>query len=177
MTENVTKLPIEKTKQAATAPAPGWSTFDGLRQEINRLFDDFNSLAWPIPLRHAMPSLDLSRDKGWPVAPAMDMTEADGHYAITAELPGMDEKNVEVKVANGILTIKGEKKEEKEEQNKDYHLSERRYGSFQRSFRIPEGVDPDAIAAEFSKGLLTIRLPKSQTARNNEKKIEVKAGG
>jgi HSP20 family protein len=108
-------------------------------------------------------------------APAVDVAESEKAYEITAELPGMDEKNVEVKVANGVLAIKGEKNEEKQEEKKDYHLSERRYGSFQRSFRIPEGVDAEKIDANFSKGLLTVKLPKTAEAVKNEKKIEIKA--
>ncbi len=79
-------------------------------------------------------------------------------------------------LANGALTIKGEKKEEKEEKGKDYYLSERRYGSFARSFAVPEGVDIDKIEATFSKGVLTIKMPKTAEAQKNEKKIEVKAG-
>jgi HSP20 family protein len=73
-----------------------------------------------------------------------------------------------------MLTIKGEKKEEKEEKQKDYYLSERRYGSFQRSFAVPEGVDTDKIEANFFKGLLTVKLPKTAEARRAEKKIAVK---
>jgi HSP20 family protein len=93
----------------------------------------------------------------------------------SAELPGMDEKDIEVKVSNGTLTIKGEKKEEKEERDKDFYLSERRYGSFARSFEVPAGVDPAHIEARFAKGVLTVTLPKSPEAKQNEKKIEVKA--
>ena len=73
----------------------------------------------------------------------------------------MDEKNIEVKFADGVLTIKGEKKDEKEEKKKDYYLSERSYGSFQRSFQVPDGVDTDKIEATFKKGVLTVALPKS----------------
>ena len=88
-------------------------------------------------------------------------------------MPGIDEKNVEIKVANQTLTIKGEKKEEKEE--KDYYLSERRYGSFQRSFQIPDSVDAGKIEASFAKGLLTVKLPKTTEAQKVGKKIEIKA--
>ncbi|TGR62065.1 Hsp20/alpha crystallin family protein, partial [Mesorhizobium sp. M2D.F.Ca.ET.223.01.1.1] len=89
----------------------------------------------------------------WPVAPAMDLAEKAAAYEITAELPGIDEKNVDIKLANNVRTIKGEKKEEKEEKEKDYYLSERRYGCFQRSFRLPEGVNADKIDASFTKGI------------------------
>ena len=107
--------------------------------------------------------------------PAVDIAETDKAYEITAELPGMDEKNIEVKFADGVLTIKGEKKEEKEEKKKDYYLSERSYGSFQRSFQVPDGVDTDKIEATFKKGVLTVTLPKSAEAQKAAKKIDVKA--
>ena len=97
--------------------------------------------------------------------PTVDVSETDKAYEITAELPGMDEKNVEVKVANGVLTIKGEKQDEKEEKKKDYHMRERSYGSFERSFQVPDGVDADKIEANFKKGVLTVILPKSAEAK------------
>ena len=83
----------------------------------------------------------------------------------------MDEKNVEVKVANGVLTIRGEKQDEKEEKKKGYHMRERSYGSFERSFQVPDGVDADKIEANFRKGVLTVILPKSAEAQKAEKKI------
>ena len=87
----------------------------------------------------------------------------------------MDEKNIELKVSDGMLSITGEKSEEKEEKKKDYYLSERSYGSFERSFRIPEGVDADKIEASFKNGVLTVTLPKKAEAQKPEKKIAVKA--
>lgn len=98
--------------------------------------------------------------------PAFDFVEKNAEYEITAELPGIDEKNIEIKLSNHLLTIRGQKSESKEENDKDYFLSERRFGSFQRSFRVPEGVDTDRIDANFSKGLLTLHLPKSAEARS-----------
>jgi HSP20 family protein len=87
----------------------------------------------------------------------------------------MDEKNIEVKVVDGGLTIKGEKKDEREEKKKDYYLSERSYGSFERYFRLPESVDADKIEASFKNGVLTVTLPKKAEALKPAKKIEVKA--
>ena len=107
--------------------------------------------------------------------PAVDVAESDRAYKVHAELPGIDEKNVEVKVTDGVLTIKGEKQEEKEEKKKDYYLSERSFGSFQRAFQIPNGVDLDKIEANFKKGVLTVTLPKSTEAQKAEKKITVKS--
>jgi HSP20 family protein len=106
----------------------------------------------------------------------VDIAEKDKGYEITAELPGMEESDIDVKYADGVLTIKGEKKEEKEEKKKDYYLSERRYGSFQRSFQVPENVAADKIDAKFANGVLTVRLPKSAEAQKNEKKIAINKG-
>ena len=115
------------------------------------------------------------RELTWTTTPAMDVAETDKAYEITAELPGMSESDVEVVAANGVLTIKGEKKEEKEEKKKDYYLSERRYGSFERRMQIPEDVEADKIEAAFKKGVLTVTLPKKPEAQKPAKKIEVKA--
>jgi HSP20 family protein len=109
-------------------------------------------------------------------SPAVDITEGDAAYKVTAELPGMSEKEIEVVVSGGMLTLKGEKRQEKEKKEKNFYLSERSYGSFQRSFYVPDGVDRDKIAADFSKGVLTITMPKSAKAMEQQKKIEVKAG-
>jgi len=110
----------------------------------------------------------------WP-KPAVDVIESEKAYEITADLPGMDEKNIEIKVTDGVLTMKGEKQEEKEEKKKDYYLQERSFGSFQRSFELPESVDLDKIEASFKKGVLTVKLPKKAEAQKPAKKIEVKA--
>jgi HSP20 family protein len=104
----------------------------------------------------------------------VDVVETEKEYQITAELPGLSEKDVEVVVADEILTIKGEKKEEKEEKAKNYYLSERRYGAFKRSFQLPSGVDADKIEAGFQNGVLTLTLPKTPEAQKSEKKIAIK---
>lgn len=175
MAENATKLPVGKDKKTSAATEP--SPFESLRREVDRLFDQFNLSDWRLPFGRGTAGFELAWPKAdWQIAPAMDLVEKDGKYEITAELPGIDEKNVEIKLSNGTLTIKGEKSEEKEEREKEYYISERRYGSFHRSFRIPEGVDADKIEASFGKGVLTVTLPKSPQARQNEKKIKVKAG-
>ena len=164
-----TRLPV-KTEKSSTSPA-AWTPFESLRREIDRLFDDFDG-GFFRPFRR--PLFDVIPAK-WPTAPAVDFTDTENAYELTAELPGIDEKNVEVKVANGILTIKGEKQEEKEEKKKDYYLHERNYGSFERSFQVPEGVDTDKIDANFKKGVLTVTLPKKPEAQKTAKKIDVKA--
>ena len=105
--------------------------------------------------------------------PAIDVTETDGQIEITAELPGLEEKDVQVNVADNVLTIRGEKKAEKEDKQKDYHVVERSYGSFYRAFELPAGVDADKIKADISKGVLKVTVPKP--APKQAKKIDVKA--
>jgi HSP20 family protein len=107
--------------------------------------------------------------------PAMDVTEDADGYKVTAELPGMDEKEIEIALTDETLTIKGEKKLEKEETDKDHYLSERSYGEFRRSFALPENIDPDKVAASFTKGVLTVTLPKTVAAKAEPKKVAVKA--
>lgn len=169
-----TKLPV-KTESKLPAPTMGggWAPFDALRREIDQVFETFGLGALRLPLAHSVEAA-WPRGTGWSLAPAMDVVEKDKEYEITAELPGLDEKDVEVKVANGTLTIKGEKKETREEREKDYYLSERRYGSFLRSFRVPEGVSADKIEATFAKGVLTVKLPKTAEAQA-ETTVPVKA--
>jgi len=175
MAEAITKLPVKTEEKKPTVPRP-WAPFESLRREVDRLFEDFGG-GWPGPFRRSV--FDVapfwSREPTWAAAPAVDIAETDKVYEITAELPGMDEKNIEVKFADGVVTIKGEKREEKEEKKKDYYLSERSYGAFQRSFQVPDGIDADKIEAKFQKGVLTVTLPKSVEAQKAEKKIAVKA--
>lgn len=175
MADTAAKLPIAKDTQPAKAPERLWHPIETLRTEIDRLFDDFGSFGLRAPLRRAMSNFDLLPRGDWSFSPAFDMTEQDGHFEITAEIPGIDEKNIELKVTDGVMTIKGKKSEEKTTEEKDYHLSERRYGSFLRSFDLPGSVDTDKIEASFAKGVLTVKLPKTADAVKNEKKIEVKA--
>ena len=178
MAETVTKLPVKHEKASERASAlEAWRPFDSLRREVEQLFDDFGENFGRLPTRRSIFDIEplWRREAAWEAAPAVDVAESEKAYEITAELPGMDEKNIEVKVANGNLTIKGEKQEEKEEKKKDYYLHERHFGSFERSFEMPEGVDADKIEANFKKGVLTVTLPKRPEAQKPAKKIEVKA--
>jgi HSP20 family protein len=179
MAEAAAKLPVKTEKkpaQVAAASEPWWP-IDNLRREIDRLFEDFDGGIWRAPFRRSLFATEplWRRELRWTGMPAVDITESDKAYEITAELPGMDEKSIEVKVVNGSLTIKGEKQEEKEEKKKDYYLHERRFGGFERRFDVPEGADTDKIEASFKKGVLTVMLPKKPEAQKPEKKIEVKA--
>ena len=177
MAENVSKLPVRQEKTQPSTGLGMWQPFEGLRREIERVFDDFGMGSWrPLPMRWSRWAEPLlRRETTWAAIPAVDVIEGDKAYKVTAELPGMDEKSIEVKVTDGNLTIKGEKKEEKEEKEKDYYLRERHFGSFERSFNVPESVDLSKIEASFKKGVLTVMLPKKAEAQKPEKKIEVKA--
>ncbi len=167
--------PVEVKKTAsASGPPDVWRSF---RTEMDRLFDRFAG-GWDMPSLRRMfdiePTFRYESSFAVP-SPAVDITEDDSAYKVTAELPGMSEKEIEVVASGDTLTLKGEKREEKEQKEKNFYLSERCYGSFQRSFYVPEGVDRDKIAADFSKGVLTITMPKSAKAVEQQKKIEVKS--
>lgn len=178
MAESSTKLPVKKEEPGGghSWALQAWRPIESLRHEIDRLFDDFDFSGRLPPFRR--PLLDMEslwrRERTLPSAPAVDVAETEKAYEIAAELPGLDEKDIEVKLANGCLTIKGEKQEEKEEKKKDFYLHERRFGSFERVFRLPDGVDADRIEATFKKGVLAVTLPKTVEAQKSEKKIPVK---
>jgi HSP20 family protein len=133
MAETITKLPVKNEQTPASVGNP-WRPFLGLRQEIERLFDEFDRGLWTSPARRSLFEPFWRQEIGNMTAPAVDVAETEKAYEITAELPGLDQKDVDVKFADGILTIKGEKQEEKEEKKKDYYLSERSYGSFHARF-------------------------------------------
>ncbi len=172
-----TKVPVTEEKAPQrTSDVQAWRPFDSLRREIDRLFEDLDRDFWRFPFRRSVFEVEpfWRRQLKWGGAPAVDIVETDTAYEVTADLPGMDEKDIEVRLAKGGLTIKGEKQEDKEEKKKDYYLRERHVGSFERRFALPEGVDADKIEATFRKGLLTVRLPKKPEAIKPEKKIEIK---
>jgi HSP20 family protein len=129
-----------------------------LQQEMDRLFNDFGS---------HFPAFATS------IVPRMDIAETDKAIDVTAELPGLEEKDVEINFTDGVLTVRGEKKTQNEQKDKDFRLVERQYGSFSRLVELPKGVDPAAIQASLVKGVLTVTVPKP--AASVAKKIEVKA--
>jgi HSP20 family protein len=178
MDETASKVPVteEKAPERSTE-SQTWRPFENLRREVYRLFEDFDR-DLRRPLRRSAFDVEpfWRRQLKWGGGPAVDVVETDNAYELTADLPGLDEKNIEVKLTQGDLTLKGEKQEEKEEKKKDYYLHERHIGSFERHFALPEGVDTDKIEASFKNGVLTVRLPKKPEAIKPEKKIEVKTG-
>lgn len=175
MAEAATKLPVNTQEKKADRPAE-WRPFESLRREVDRLFEDFQVGSWRSPFGRTVFDVQpfWRGELSWGKAPAVDVVDKEKSYEITAELPGMDESNIDVKFSDGTLTITGEKKDEKEEKKKDYYLSERRYGSFQRSFGVPAGVNADKIEANFKNGVLTVTLPKTAEAQTSEKKIAIK---
>jgi HSP20 family protein len=165
-----------KTEKSSTNALHAWRPFEGLRREFDSLFDDFDGGGWPrLARRSFFDKVPFSSGSAWVTAPAVDFAETEKGYEVTAELPGMDEKNIEVKYADGVLTIKGEKQEEKEEKKKDYYMHERTFGSFHRALQLPNGIDQDKIEASFTRGVLKVTLPKSTEAQEAEKKIAIKA--
>jgi HSP20 family protein len=110
-------------------------------------------------------------ERGW--TPAVDMVDHDDEIVLRADLPGLDEKDIEVRVHDHVLTIQGERKEETEEKKEDYYYSERSYGAFARTLSLPAGVEADKVKATFKKGVLEVHLPKAKEAK--AKKIEIKA--
>ena len=135
-----------------------------LRREIDSLFDNFFRGFDIEPFESRMGAF----------TPQVDVTENDKEIKISAELPGMDEKDIDLSLQNDMLTIKGEKKEEKEDKGKDYYRMERSYGSFIRTIPLPVEVETDKVEAKFKKGVLSITLPKTAKAVAETKKIAVK---
>ncbi|CCB66277.1 MULTISPECIES: Hsp20/alpha crystallin family protein [unclassified Hyphomicrobium] len=175
MAEPAVKLPVKSQRESTSGRE--WWPLENIRHQFEDLIEEFDRGFLRSPFRGSRLGIEplLRRELSLVSTPPVDIVDKDTAYEITAELPGLDENNIDVKVANGMLTIKGEKKEEKEEKKKDYFLSERRYGSFERRFSIPEGVDTGKIEANFKKGVLTVALPKTSEAKTAEKKIAVKA--
>ena len=179
MAETATRLPV-RTEEKNIDRTPVFRDrrpLRALRREMRKLFGELDGGFLRYPFARSIFDIEpiLHGELTWAAHPAVDIVEKDKAYEVTAELPGMDESNIDVKVANGILRISGEKNEVKEETKKDYYLSERHYGSFERCFQVPEGVDTGKIEASFRKGVLTVSLPKTQEAQAAEKKIAVKA--
>ena len=191
MTRRAKSIPVKKkrpskqkskTRKTLAKTSEIMTPLATLREEVDNIFERFSE-DWP--------SLPKIFGKGWtyPVAdlerrvkiprleltPRVDVSESDDGYDIAVELPGMTEKDIEVILSDDSLTIKGEKKEERERKKKNYHISERSYGSFQRTFRVPSGVEHNKVNATYSKGVLNLSLPKTELAKKNKRAIEVKA--
>lgn len=172
-----------ETQSGLKALAPSqsrspWSLME-LQSEVDRLFDDFaRGFGWTGFGRNLLEPRPFRRmEMTAPMQPVrVNVAETDAVYEIEADLPGMEQKDIEVKVAQGVLTLSGEHREEKEEKNKEYHVMERSYGSFQRSFALPDDVVEDKIEAKCANGVLMITIPKREPGKTKpgEKRIAIK---
>lgn len=159
-------IPWRKKTEVARSRAADEYPLQTLQREMNDLFDNlFGDWQTRWPGAHAQESMLA--------APRVDVAETDDAVQVTAELPGMDEKDVQVTLDHDILTIKGEKKAEREEKKKNYHLVERSFGEFHRAIALPAGLDAEKVKAVFKRGVLTVNLPKLPEARSPQKKIEI----
>jgi HSP20 family protein len=150
--------------------APRYSDpFGTLRSEMDRLFDSFMG---GLPTFPSM--FGPSGTRGFALSPSMDVKETDKEILVETELPGLGEKDISLTVQNGVLTIQGEKKLDYDEEKENYHVMERRYGSFQRSLRLPETVDDTKIDARFDNGVLKVTLPKRPELTREQRKIQIK---
>ena len=153
---DLTTLPVKSF--AATSP------FNWLRGEIDRLFED----VWP-------PRGMYSFASGLAPVPALELTRDDGAYRLSAELPGMNESDVQVSVDEGVLVLKGEKRDESKRKKDGHMVSERRYGSFERHVSLPKDNVADKISAEFKNGVLTISVPRDGKSSAKARKIPIGA--
>lgn len=150
--------------RAGTPASRGADPFLTLHREMNRLFDDIMGNA-------ASPG----EAEGSLFAPRLDVTETDDEVVVCAELPGVDQKDVDVMMSGDVLSIRGEKKVERDERKENRHVSERAYGTFARSVQLPFRADPDGVSAAFEHGVLTIRVPKPAEVRQEARRIEIGA--
>jgi len=161
-------IPWRRRGRGAVAHRDDLDPFRSLQEEMNRLFDRF------------MGQFGMSRFGEWetpsggPFAPSVDLAETDDEVRVSAELPGLESKDIEISVSGNSLTLKGEKKEEREEKQGTTYRSERYYGSFSRVIPLPCEVDADKAEATYKNGVLTVTLPKPEEARKSRKKISIK---
>lgn len=158
----VSLLPRPWTRSALSRTG---DPFTALQREVERLFDEFTQGGFLTP----------AGEREFAISPNLDVSETDSALEVTVDLPGVDEKDVDVTLSDNVLTIKGERKHERDEKKKDYHLVERSYGSFARSISVPFEVDTEAVKASFSKGVLKVSLPKPVTDKAKTRRIEVSA--
>ena len=162
--QSTTREPAVAKRQASDFTEQLIEPFTQLRTEVDRLFESF-------PFR--LPTLKFGR---FASAPALEMTETDQGYKISAEIPGIEPENIAVTFEDGFLRIAGEKKEEREENERDYRLSERNYGAFDRLIELPGKANPDRIAAAFKNGVITITIAKDGEEKRNVRRIKVQRG-
>jgi HSP20 family protein len=143
----------------------GRDPFLSFRREMDRLFDDFFAPAEPRSFASAVAS------SGWP---SLDVDETDQAYVVNAEVPGLEQKDIELSLRDNVLSISGEKREERKDEKRGRAYAERFYGQFRRSIPLPTEVDADKVEAKFKNGVLTVTLPKNAKAREKERRIEIR---
>ncbi len=178
MAEQSTRMPVRVSRPHRRAGVrERLQPVEQLRTEVDRLLSDFLRGYWHIPFRHSAVDVEpiLRGGIGLSATPAVDIVDKGDAYKLTAELPGVDEKQVELKFSDSTLTIEGKKDENPEDGKQDHFVSERHYGDFHRTFRVPDGVDAEKIEAHFRNGVLAVTLPKTIESRRMQKKITVKS--
>jgi HSP20 family protein len=171
----------KKKGDIAAVPFMAYPALDSMREDMERMMQRFFTGDWMANMGRTPMFKDWPRmGAEMPFSsmmnlPRADMSETDGQYELTVELPGLDEKDIELTLSDRDLVLKGEKKAEKESKEKDYHFTERSYGSIRRHFTLPSDVDRDAMKASFTKGVLKVTLPKSKEAKSRSRRIEVSA--
>lgn len=157
----------EITKSNGGTTSRPLDVFGVMRHEMDRLFERFEHgwPSWPHTFGRAI-------ERG--MTPDLDVHESAKDITIEADLPGVEEKDITVTLANGLLTIKGERKSEREEKKESYYLAERTYGTFERTLRLPDTIDETKFEAHFDKGVLKITAPKKPEAVRAERRIEIK---
>lgn len=180
MVHSAVKVQRDKPAQAAEAAHPvTHRLLRRLRSELDEAFDQFSRRVEEFPELHPLHRIaDLERrlHHGMPLssfAAAVDVAEENNLFRISVELPGIEAKDIEVSVSDHTLVIKAEKKNDREEQAQSYYLREREFGSFERFVEMPNGVDPDKIAAQFANGVLTVELAKTPEAVGKHRRIPV----
>lgn len=139
---------------------------DALQSDMNRLFDGFFG-------RREGAAGSAYASRRW--IPPMDLVETEDHLVLRADLPGVDEKDIEIEVKDGVLSVSGERKSQHEDKREGFHRVERSFGRFSRSLELPKGVDPQSVSAHFDTGVLEVRMPKP--AERRPTRIEINSGG
>lgn len=160
-------IPWNKTNRELAVRREAANPLDQFRREMDQLFNGFLS-DWPV-------RTNLMEHQLGTFVPEIDVAETDKEVRVTAELPGMEQKDIDVTLTESVLTIKGEKREEHDEEKGDFFRSERRYGMFERSVALPNGLDAEKAKASFKKGVLKITLPKTAEAQSNRRRIAIES--
>ena len=169
----VKSVPVKRTPSQGRG-YPLSHPIEHFHREVDRLFDQALHGFGMAPFgfhRPMMPQLS-----GGMLKPTLDLGATDKEYSIAVEIPGVDQTDVKLEIANDILTIRGEKKHKNEEKGKNYYRMERSYGSFKRTLSLPEDADQDSVKATFKRGILTVTMPRKALPKTDVKQIEVKGG-